>query len=76
MQWDKYDKDVLTPYEKTGSKAREFNPETIVFSYMAVRHVAYHAYKAGFSEQNGNQGTSPDLITVEPTKRKLHPKRR
>lgn len=51
MNWKEYDKTILTPYEKTGSKAKEFNPETTVFSYMAIRHVAYHAFKAGASSQ-------------------------
>ena len=51
MSWEKYNKEVLTPYIKTGSFAKEFSQEAIVFSYTALRHIAYHAFEAGVASQ-------------------------
>lgn len=51
MNWKEYDNEILIPYEKTGSSAKLFNPEMLVYSYSVLRHVAYHAFKAGASQQ-------------------------
>ena len=51
MEWNKFDKDTLTPYEKLGNAAKTFNGETKIFSYMAIRHVALLAYEAGVASQ-------------------------
>ena len=52
MEWNKFDKDTLTPYEKLGNAAKTFNGEIKIFSYMAIRHIALLAYKAGVASQH------------------------
>ena len=54
MEWNKFDKDTLTPYEKLGNAAKTFNGETKIFSYVAMRHIALLAYKAGVASQPEN----------------------
>ena len=54
MNWNDFDNEVLKPYEETGSEAKLFNPELKVFSYMAIRHIAYHAFKAGAASTQDN----------------------
>jgi len=49
--WKEFDEQYLTPYEDTGSLAKDFDPGTIVFSYTALRHMAYHAFQAGVNSQ-------------------------
>ena len=45
--WQEFENKTLIPIKKTAFIAKEFNPSTIVFSYIALRQMAISAFKAG-----------------------------
>jgi len=52
--WNKFDKDVLIPYESRGDDACEFSGYAQVFTYTQIRQIASKAFKAGVASHQAD----------------------
>jgi hypothetical protein len=60
MSFKKFDQEILTPYESSGDRAREFNQDKNVFTYTQVRYMAIQSYKHAL---NSNQPPNTQIQT-------------
>jgi hypothetical protein len=47
VNWETFDKEILTPYQKNGEDAGMYFSYANVYTYIQIRHIALLAFKAG-----------------------------
>ncbi|GAG92012.1 unnamed protein product [marine sediment metagenome] len=56
INWKKFDKEILKPFEKKGDEAGMYMGTANVFSYTQVRLIARKAFKAAIASQQAEEG--------------------
>jgi len=54
MDWNKFNKTILEPFEEKGDDASEFIGDANVFTYTQIRLIAREGFKAGVASQQVN----------------------
>ncbi len=54
MDWEEFDKTILTPFKDGGDEASEYCHDVNVFNYTQIRSIAIRAFEAGVASQQIN----------------------